>query len=129
MQKYIFQSFGHSMLNSNLSTVISQQCVNEIVKRAEKQIMIKEKRKNDQMKNPIKPTETPPILDPINEKESSSVVSEDEKSPSVGTKIIAKNESLERSKPYVINDGNKQTPERTYRNTLKMLGEIKNGLK
>ena len=56
MQKYIFQSFGHSMLNSNLSTVISQQCVNEIVKRAEKQIMIKEKRKNDQMKNPIKPT-------------------------------------------------------------------------
>lgn len=110
MQKYIFQSFGHSMLNSNLSTVISQQCVNEIVKRAEKQIMIKEKRKNDQMKNPIKPTETPPILDPINEKESSSVVSEDEKSPSVGTKIIAKNESLERSKPYVINDGNKQTP-------------------
>ena len=57
------------------------------------------------------------------------MVSEDEKSPSVGTKIIAKNESLERSKPYVINDGNKQTPERTYRNTLKMLGEIKNGLK
>ena len=68
MQKFTIQNLDQPLLHSHFSTIISQQCAHEIVKRAEREIMIREKGKIDGMKKAMKVAETNVILDQINER-------------------------------------------------------------